>query len=90
MDPTSCGNCIDMFQIDETRSSSIQHRAPYVGMKFKTTEEARAYYDDFGRQNDFWIRAQIVVKSRPRINEVALITFDVNPHRIVVPKPAKI
>lgn len=35
--------------------SSIQGQAPCVGMKFKTTEEARAYYENFGQQNGFWI-----------------------------------
>lgn len=29
---------------------------PYVGMLFETMKEAGEYYEDYGRQEGFWIR----------------------------------
>ncbi|KAM2196912.1 hypothetical protein PS2_000446 [Malus domestica] len=48
---------------------------PYVGKVFETMEAARNYYEDYGRQEGFWIRIRTSSKSRRRSNEVTNAQF---------------
>ncbi|KAF8408763.1 hypothetical protein HHK36_004832 [Tetracentron sinense] len=44
--------------------------APYVGMLFDSIEEAKRYYEEYGRDNGFSIRVRSSDKTRGRVNEV--------------------
>ncbi|KAL5766371.1 hypothetical protein ACOSP7_016988 [Xanthoceras sorbifolium] len=55
---------------------NVEHlKAPYVGMFFETLEEARNYYENYGRQEGFWIRTRSSSKTREGINEVTSRQF---------------
>ncbi|KAI9169044.1 hypothetical protein LWI28_006042 [Acer negundo] len=46
---------------EKSDETSIQNnieelQTPYVGMLFETLEEARNFYEKYGRQEGFWIR----------------------------------
>ncbi|XP_024042736.1 protein FAR1-RELATED SEQUENCE 5-like [Citrus clementina] len=55
---------------EEVENNLEQLEAPYVGMLFETLEQARNYYEDYGRQEGFWIRTRSSSKSRVCCNEV--------------------
>ncbi|KAI8534961.1 hypothetical protein RHMOL_Rhmol10G0137800 [Rhododendron molle] len=46
-----------------------------IGMYFETIEEARNYYECYGRENGFWIRTRGSEKGQNRLNEVAKVRF---------------
>ncbi|KAM1224818.1 hypothetical protein ACFX2G_044610 [Malus domestica] len=50
-------------------------KTPYVGMLFDTMEEARNYYQDYGRQEGFWIRTQSSSKTRSRSDDITSRQF---------------
>lgn len=75
MHATTGGTSKSSFPLNATGQSSIQVQKPYVGMKFKTSEEAGVYYEEYECQNGFWIRVRTINMSRPRINEVTFIKF---------------
>ncbi|XP_058189603.1 protein FAR1-RELATED SEQUENCE 5-like [Rhododendron vialii] len=50
-------------------------KAPPSGIFFETIEEARKYYEEYGRQNGFWIRTRTSCKGRSRSNEVTSMLF---------------
>ncbi|KAI5355003.1 hypothetical protein L3X38_007898 [Prunus dulcis] len=52
-----------------------QLKAPYTGMVFDTMEEARNYYEEYGRQEGFWIRTRSSSKTRRRLDEVTSRQF---------------
>lgn len=47
-----------------------QLEAPYVGMLFELLEKTRNYYEDYCRQEGFWIRTQSSSKNSVVCNEV--------------------
>ena len=52
-----------------------QVEAPYVGMLFETVDEARKYYEEYGREEGFWIRTQSSKRTRSRSDEVTSCQF---------------
>ncbi|KAL5818931.1 hypothetical protein ACOSQ4_022773 [Xanthoceras sorbifolium] len=55
---------------------NVEHlKAPYIGILFETLEEARDYYENYGRQEGFWIRTRSSSKTREGINEVTSRQF---------------
>ncbi|CAB4272290.1 unnamed protein product [Prunus armeniaca] len=60
-------------EYSKTESGTI--KAPYVGMVFDTMEEARNYYEEYGRQEGFWIRTRSSSKTRRRLDEVTSRQF---------------
>jgi len=44
-------------------------------MAFETLEEARNYYEEYGRQKGFWIRIRTSVKRRWGSNDVTGVLF---------------
>ncbi|KAG5540932.1 hypothetical protein RHGRI_020979 [Rhododendron griersonianum] len=60
---------LDDFEVDKGLE------APLSGMSFETIEEARKYYEDYGRQNGFWIRTRTSCKGQNRSNEVIGMLF---------------
>ncbi|KAH7842047.1 hypothetical protein Vadar_000783 [Vaccinium darrowii] len=57
------------FQIPNNAVKGLE--APSIGMTFETIEEARKYYEEYGRQKGFWIRTRTSSKGRNRANEVS-------------------
>ncbi|KAH7841353.1 hypothetical protein Vadar_028708 [Vaccinium darrowii] len=68
---------VDNFEVDEEYAFQIPNNdvkgleAPSIGMTFETIEEARKYYEEYGRQKGFWIRTRTSSKGRNRSNEVS-------------------
>ncbi|PIA29671.1 hypothetical protein AQUCO_05800053v1 [Aquilegia coerulea] len=52
---------------------TVIHSEPYVGMEFKSADDAREYYDAYGRRNGFTIRVNR--KRRSRVDR-EVIGFD--------------
>ncbi|KAL6201202.1 hypothetical protein ACLB2K_024917 [Fragaria x ananassa] len=52
-----------------------QVEAPYVGMLFETVDEAIKYYEEYGRQEGFWILTQSSRRTRSRSDEVTSCQF---------------
>ncbi|KAH7839591.1 hypothetical protein Vadar_006087 [Vaccinium darrowii] len=50
-------------------------KTPTIGMCFETIEEARKYYEGYGREIGFWIRTRASNKRRNRSDEVTTILF---------------
>ncbi|XP_050157451.1 protein FAR1-RELATED SEQUENCE 5-like [Malus sylvestris] len=50
-------------------------KTPYVGMLFDTMEEARNYYQDYGRQKGFWIRTRSSSETRSRSDDITSRQF---------------
>ena len=57
-----------------------------MGMLFETLEQARNYYEDYGRQEGFWIRTRSSSKSRVGCNEVTSGQFTCTHQGKHVPK----
>ncbi|KAG5531199.1 hypothetical protein RHGRI_025975 [Rhododendron griersonianum] len=49
--------------------------SPSSEMSFATIDKARKYYEDYGRQNGFWIRTRTSSKGQNRSNEVTSMLF---------------
>ncbi|KAG5536597.1 hypothetical protein RHGRI_024128 [Rhododendron griersonianum] len=72
------GSTMELEALDdvEVRDTEIPdnnvegYKTPTIGMYFKTIEEARNYYECYGRENGFWIRTRGSEKRRNRSNEV--------------------
>ncbi|KAH7847433.1 hypothetical protein Vadar_025967 [Vaccinium darrowii] len=64
---------VDDFQTSNNKVEGLV--APSIGMSFETIEEARKYYEEFGRQNGFWIRTRTSAKARNRSDEVSNMIF---------------
>ncbi|KAK0571256.1 hypothetical protein LWI29_013256 [Acer saccharum] len=62
---------------DETniQNNLEELQTPYVGMLFETLEEARNYYENYGRQEGFWIRIRSSSRTRYGTNEVTSRQF---------------
>ncbi|XP_058210146.1 uncharacterized protein LOC131322737 [Rhododendron vialii] len=60
----------------ETPDNNVEgFKTPTIGMYFETIEEARNYYECYGRENGFWIRTRGSEKGRNRSNEVTKVRF---------------
>ena len=57
------------------KSGAEQIKTPSVGMFFETIEEAQNYYEEYGRQEGFWIQTQTSSKTRRGLNEVTSMQF---------------
>ncbi|KAH7863937.1 hypothetical protein Vadar_023830 [Vaccinium darrowii] len=69
---------IDDFEVDDLHNPNNDVEgleAPSIGMSFETIEEARKYYEDYGRQNGFWIRTRTSSKGKNRSNDVTSMLF---------------
>ncbi|KAF7128985.1 hypothetical protein RHSIM_Rhsim10G0133400 [Rhododendron simsii] len=64
---------VDGFQIPNNDVQGL--KAPSSEMYFETIEEARKYYEDYGRQNGFWIRTRTSKKGRNWSDEVTNMVF---------------
>ena len=58
-------------------------------MSLETIEEARKYYEDYGRQNSFWIRTRTSSKGQNRLNDVTSMLFVCAKEGNYVPKTEK-
>ncbi|PSS21256.1 Protein FAR1-RELATED SEQUENCE like [Actinidia chinensis var. chinensis] len=58
-------------------------------MFFEIIEEARKYYEDYGRQNDFWIRSRTSSKGQNRSNDVTSVLFVCAKEGKYIPKTEK-
>ncbi|CAL8101117.1 unnamed protein product [Prunus armeniaca] len=80
---TEDGNIEEVDQIIQVENGEkstpkqrvAQLKAPYVGMVFDIMEEARNYYEEYGRQEGFWIRTRSSSKTRRRLDEVTSRQF---------------
>ncbi|GFS35740.1 hypothetical protein Acr_00g0041740 [Actinidia rufa] len=66
------------FEVEDlqTPNNNVERlEAPSSGMFFETIEEARKYYEDYGRQNGFWIRTRTSSKGQNRSNDVTSVLF---------------
>ncbi|KAI8538337.1 hypothetical protein RHMOL_Rhmol09G0094800 [Rhododendron molle] len=66
---------LDDVEVDDTKTADnfvegLKTLTPTVGQYFETIEEARNYYECYGRENGFWIRTRGSAKGRNRSNEV--------------------
>ena len=69
---------LDDFEAEDlqTPNNDVERlEAPSSGMSFETIEEARKYYEDYGRQNGFWIRTRTSSKGQNRSNDVTSVLF---------------
>ncbi|BBN68479.1 FAR1-related sequence 5, partial [Prunus dulcis] len=69
-----------LIQVENGETSTpknkvTQFKAPYVGMVFETMEEARNYYEEYGRQEGFWIRTRSSSKTRRHLDMVTSRQF---------------
>ncbi|KAK4844806.1 hypothetical protein QYF36_024635 [Acer negundo] len=65
---------------EKSDETSIQNnieelQTPYVGMLFETLEEARNFYEKYGRQEGFWIRIRSSSRTKYGTNEVTSRQF---------------
>ncbi|KAG5542530.1 hypothetical protein RHGRI_022167 [Rhododendron griersonianum] len=69
---------LDDFKVEDfqTPNNDVEVlESPSSEMSFATIDEARKYYEDYGRQNGFWIRTRTSSKGQNRSNEVTSILF---------------
>ncbi|GFZ13157.1 hypothetical protein Acr_23g0015420 [Actinidia rufa] len=69
---------LDDFEVEDlqTPHNDVERlEVPSNGMSFETIEEARKYYEDYGRQNGFWIRTRTSSKGQDRSNDVTSVLF---------------
>ncbi|KAH7864430.1 hypothetical protein Vadar_029527 [Vaccinium darrowii] len=69
---------LDDFKVEDLQApnNDVERlEAPSSGMSFETIEEARKYYEDYGRQKGFWIRTRTSSKGQNRSNEVTSMLF---------------
>ncbi|KAH7859317.1 hypothetical protein Vadar_034511 [Vaccinium darrowii] len=69
---------LDDFEVEDLQAPNNDVEsleAPSSGMSFETIEEARKYYEDYGRQKGFWIRTRTSSKGQNRSNEVTSMLF---------------
>ncbi|KAG5562311.1 hypothetical protein RHGRI_005138 [Rhododendron griersonianum] len=69
---------LDDFEVEDfqTPNNDVEVlESPSSEMSFATIDEARKYYEDYGRQNGFWIRTRTSSKGQNRSNEVTSILF---------------
>ncbi|KAF6145443.1 hypothetical protein GIB67_032566 [Kingdonia uniflora] len=59
---TECGDSSGIN--DEYTVEEITGSDPYVGMKFKSADDARVFYDEYGRRHGFTIRVNRKQRSR--------------------------
>ncbi|KAK3225908.1 hypothetical protein Dsin_005770 [Dipteronia sinensis] len=62
-------------ETNSVKKNAVDLKAPDVGMIFKTMDEAINYYEDYGRQEGFWIRTRSSSKIRLGSNEVTSRKF---------------
>ncbi|KAI5339070.1 hypothetical protein L3X38_018342 [Prunus dulcis] len=65
----------EIIQVENGETSTpknkmTQLKAPYAGMVFETMEEARNYYEEYGRQEGFWLRTRSCSKTRRHLDMV--------------------
>ncbi|VVA37257.1 PREDICTED: FAR1-RELATED SEQUENCE, partial [Prunus dulcis] len=70
----------EIIQVENGETSTpknkvTQLKAPYAGMVFETMEEARNYYEEYGRQEGFWIRTRSSSKTRRHLDMVTSRQF---------------
>ncbi|KAF7129435.1 hypothetical protein RHSIM_Rhsim10G0083300 [Rhododendron simsii] len=69
---------LDDVKVDdvETPDNIVEGlKTPTIGMYFETIEEARNYYERYGRENGFRIRTRASSKGRNQSNEVTKVLF---------------
>ncbi|KAG5565027.1 hypothetical protein RHGRI_001041 [Rhododendron griersonianum] len=69
---------LDDFEVEDfqTPNNDVEVlESPSSEMSFATIDEARKYYEDYGRQNGFWIRTRTSSKGQNQSNEVTSILF---------------
>ncbi|KAF7139583.1 hypothetical protein RHSIM_Rhsim07G0153800 [Rhododendron simsii] len=69
---------LDDFEVEDfqTPNNDVEVlESPSNEMSFATIDEARKYYEDYGRQNGFWIRTRTSSKGQNRSNEVTSMLF---------------
>ena len=83
---------LDDFEVEDlqTPNNDVERlEAPSSGMSFETIEEARKYYEDYGRQNSFWIRTWTSSKGQNQSNDVTSVLFVCAKEGKYVPKAEK-
>ena len=83
---------LDDFIVEDlnTPNNDVERlEAPSSGMSFETIEEARKYYEDYGRQNGFWIRTRTSSKGQNRSDDVTSVLFVCAKEGKYVPKAEK-
>ncbi|KAH7866383.1 hypothetical protein Vadar_019695 [Vaccinium darrowii] len=64
------------LDVVETLNNDVEGlKAPSNEMSFETMDEARKYYEDYGRQKGFWIRTRTSSKGRNRSSAVSSMLF---------------
>ncbi|KAH7838091.1 hypothetical protein Vadar_021972 [Vaccinium darrowii] len=69
---------LDDFEVEDlqTPNNDVERlEAPSSEMSFETIEEARKYYEDYGRQKGFWILTWTSSKGQNRSNEMTSMLF---------------
>ncbi|KAF7149366.1 hypothetical protein RHSIM_Rhsim03G0133600 [Rhododendron simsii] len=69
---------LDDFEVEDfqTPNNDVEVlESPSNETSFATIDEARKYYEDYGRQNGFWIRIRTSSKGQNRSNEVTSMLF---------------
>lgn len=69
---------LDDFEVEDlqTPNNDVERfEAPSSETSFETIEEARKYYEDYGRQKGFWICTRTSSKGQNRSNEVTSMLF---------------